>query len=173
MTLGIAQGSRAHSRTGTGCRAKGPEKLAQKSPRCRSRAGFSVSNTLFEQRFDHTRIAVCRDAFYFLAILEQQNDGPHRGLVAGLESRLRVKIQPEEGEILVGRLLPEFVERQDLALADRSPRGVEVNDDGFATGEQLVEIRLFEDVEFDALGGGGCRRSEKHQQGQSLQDARE
>lgn len=147
------------------------EKQAQKSPPCRSRAGFSVSNTLFEQRFDHSRIAVCRDAIHFLAVLEQQNDGPHGGIVAGLERRLRVKIQPEESEILVGRFLPEFVERQDLALADRSPRCVEVNDDGFATGDQLVEVRLFEDVEFNALGGGGRNRSEKHQQGQSLQDA--
>jgi hypothetical protein len=132
---------------------------------------FQQSQPLVEQGFDDLWIRFRRDPFDFLAILEQQDYRPHRGLVAGLERRLRVKVQTEEGVVFVGRFLPQFVERQDLALADRSPRGVEVNDDGFAAGDQLVEIRLFEDVEFNTLGGSRGHCSQKHQQGQSLQDA--
>jgi hypothetical protein len=64
------------------------------------------------------------------------------------------------------RLLPEFVERQDLAPADRSPRCINVDDDRFFAGELLVEIRLVVDVEFNLLRLGGqyrqCEQS-KHQ----------
>jgi hypothetical protein len=125
-------------------------------------SGTIQSECLLDKTFDGILASIHRNPVNLLAIPEQENRGTERHIIAFLELCFCIKIQSQQSNLLVFRLLPQFVERQDLAPADRSPRCIDVDDHRLVGGELLVEIRLVIDVVFDDLREGGrCHRSEK------------
>jgi hypothetical protein len=113
------------------------------------------SNAFSNERFYCGFVTICCDPVHFFAILEQNDNRANRYIIGLLELRLGIKVDPHEVHFIILRLLPKFVERQDLAPADRSPRCIDVDDDRFFAGELFIEVRLIINVEFDLLCHGG------------------
>jgi hypothetical protein len=128
--------------------------------------GLRVLKRLFDQRLDGGLVAICGDALQLLAIAEHDDHGADRHFIGLLELRLGIEIEAKKSDIPVLRLLPELIQRQDLAFADRSPRRVDVDDYGFVGGELSGEVRLVKEIELDLLrhgrSGHECKQCERH-----------
>ncbi len=86
-----------------------------------------MSQRPFQQCLYRGLVAIGGDAVQFLSISEQDDDGTDGHVVGLPEVCFRIEIQTQKFSVLVFRLFPEFVQRQDLAFANGSPRRVDVD----------------------------------------------
>jgi hypothetical protein len=125
---------------------------------------------LFHEPFNHIFITICSDPLHFLTTSKEDDHGSDGHLIGGLECSFCVKIQTQESYIFIFRFFPEFVERQDLALANGSPGCVNVDNDRIIASQLFIKIRLIINVELNILCKcGRCRKSEdQHDQRKKL-----